>query len=54
MSDDITATFTNEEFLLLKDSLERLHFFGGEQVREKAWALILKLNTLLPSPSFPY
>ena len=52
MSDDITATFTIEEFRLLKDALERLHFFGGEEVRARAWGLILKVNTLLPSLGF--
>ena len=52
MNDDITATFTIEEFELVKKALERLHFFGGEQVREQAWGLILKLNALLPSLRF--
>jgi len=52
MKTDITATFTAEEFVLLKDGIERLHFFGGEEVREQAWELILKLNALLPSPGF--
>lgn len=50
MTDDITATFTVEEFGLLKEALERLHFFGGEHVRERIGELILKVNTLLPPP----
>ena len=52
MTDDITATFTIEEFGLLKDALERLHFFVFEEVRGRAWGLILKVNALLPSPRF--
>ena len=52
MNDDITATFTIEEFELVKKALERLHFFGGEQVREQAWGLILKVNAMLPLPRF--
>ena len=52
MKDNITATFTTEEFVLLQQALERFHFLGGEQVREQASKLILKLNALLPSPGF--
>jgi len=54
MNTDITATFTAEEFELLQHGLERLHFFGGTQVRKQAWGLIRKLNALLPSPGFSY
>ena len=52
MNSEITVTFTTDEFALLKDALERLHFLGGEQVRKPAWELIRKLNALLPSPGF--
>ena len=54
MTDDITATFTIQEFLLLKEALERLHFFGGKQVREQAEELMQKVNGHLPSPGFSY
>ena len=54
MSDDITATFTVEEFGLLKEGLESLRFYGGEQVRERSWGLILKVSALLPKPGLPF
>jgi hypothetical protein len=47
MTDDITATFTTEEFRLLKEGLESLRFYGGEQVREQAWEIILEISALL-------
>ncbi len=53
MTDDITATFTVEEFVLVKNGLERLHFFGGKEVRERIWPFV-KLNALLPSPGYSY
>jgi hypothetical protein len=48
MADKITATFTIEEFRLLKEGLERLHFFGGKLIRDQAWELIKKVDALLP------
>jgi len=54
MTDDITATFTIKEFTLVKEGLESLHFYGGEQVREQAWELMLKVSTLLPKPGLPF
>jgi hypothetical protein len=54
MTDDIAATFTTEELGLLKEALDRLHFFSGELVREQAWELMLKVNTLLPKPGLSF
>ena len=54
MADDITATFTIREFTLLRDALERLHFFSGEQIREQAKPLLVKVNALLPLPGASY
>jgi len=54
MNAGITATFTVEEFVLVQEALERLHFFGGKQVRSQASGLILKLNALLASPEFSH
>jgi hypothetical protein len=52
MTDDVTATFTIEECGLLKEGLERLHFFGGKLVRAQAWELIKKLDALSPPLKF--
>jgi hypothetical protein len=52
MTDDITATFTIEEFGLLREGLDRLHFFGGKLVRAEAWELIKKIDTLQPRSEF--
>ena len=50
MTKEISATFTIDELGLLKESLDRLHFFGGELVRAQAWELIKKIDTLLAPP----
>ena len=52
MASGITATFTTEELVLLKHSLDRLHFLGGDLVRAQAWELIKKIDALLPPPKF--
>ena len=54
MTDDITATFTIREFMLLRDALERHKFFSGEQISEQAKPLLRKVNALLPLPGLSY